>query len=340
MPRRPLALAAPAAALLLAGCGSGSGDDPDAEVTVGTAVYAFEWLTEELGGDRVAVTNVTPPGADAHSLELAPAQVVDLEQSDLVVHLPEYQSAMDDAVAQLGGTSVLDASTPTRPLAPEELLAEGAGADEDHEHDDEDSASDDHEHDDDTHEDAAPETGGEDAHAGHDHGALDPHVWLDPERMIALAEEITASLSEIDPDGAETYAANLETVVTDLEDLGGRIGSELAGCEVSTVVVGHEAYGYLLAPHGFEETGLAGLDGGTEVSPARIAELTALVEDTGVSTLYRDANAPDDAVRAVAEQTSTEVAVLDPLEIAPAEGDYRDAMQANIDALATGQRCG
>ncbi|MGC5616454.1 metal ABC transporter substrate-binding protein [Georgenia sp. Z1491] len=341
-------LASAAAALVLAGC-SGADPDDDAAVEVGTAAYAFEWLVEQVGGERVAVTNVTPPGADAHSLELAPAQVVDLEQADLVVHLPQYQAAMDDAVGQLGEGAVLDAAGPTEPLAPEELAEQGG--DDAHDHDDEDEghdhshadaaddhAADDHSHDAEGHDHS--DHGAADDHAGHDHGALDPHVWLDPERMIALAETVADRLTEIDPDGADAYADGLDAVVADLEDLREQIADRLGSCSVETVVVGHQAYGYLLAPHGFVETGLAGIDGGTEVSPARIAELSALVEESGATAIYRDANAPDDAVRAVAEQTGADVQVLDPLEIAPADGDYRDAMQANIDALATGQQCG
>ncbi|MGO1509693.1 MAG: metal ABC transporter solute-binding protein, Zn/Mn family [Actinomycetaceae bacterium] len=334
---RAARLVAPAAlALLLTACGSDDGDDGDAEVSIGTAAYAFEWLAAEIGGDRVSVENVTPPGADAHSLELAPAQVVDLEQTDLVVHLPQFQTAMDDAVAQLD-VRVLDVSVPTEPLAPEELAAQGTHAGHDHgaetasEDDGDDEAHDHGEHDDESH---------SDDHAGHDHGPLDPHVWLDPDRMIALAGAITTELTEIDPDGAETYAENRDAVVADLESLHEEMDASLTGCAIGTVVVGHEAFGYLLGPHGFTEEGLAGLDGGTEVSPARIAELSALVEETGATAIYRDANAPDDAVRAVAEQTGAEVQVLDPLEIAPSEGDYRDAMQANIDALHAGQQCG
>lgn len=344
-------LALPAAATLtLAACTSPGGDaGDDAEVRVGTAVYAFEWLTEQIGGDRVDVTNVTPPGADAHSLELAPAQVVELESADLLIHLPRYQAAMDDAVAQLGDARVLDAAVPTQPLAPEELLAqaeeehtadEGHGDDEDHAEDRAHPEGDGHDHEDDGVTDEHAEDGATEDHAGHDHGPLDPHVWLDPARMVALAEAVTDELIAVDPDGAATYEANLAAVVGELEQLGSSITEQLGSCERSTVVVGHEAYGYLLAPHGFVEAGLAGLDGGTEVSPARIAELTDLVDEAGVGTIYRDANAPEDAVRAVAEQTGTEVEVLDPLEIAPTDGDYRDAMQANIDALAAGQQCG
>ena len=50
---------------------------------------------EQVGGDRVDVNNLTPAGTEPHDLELAPDQVADLEDADVVLYLGQgFQPAV------------------------------------------------------------------------------------------------------------------------------------------------------------------------------------------------------------------------------------------------------
>ncbi|MGO1509956.1 MAG: metal ABC transporter substrate-binding protein [Actinomycetaceae bacterium] len=126
---RPFAAALPAAALLaLAACSTGAtgADDEDAAgdenatVDVLASFYPLLYVVEEVGGDRVSVEDLTPPGADPHSLELSPAQVAELERTDLVVHVPGLQAATDEALDVTDPAAVLDAGAAAG-VAPEDL---------------------------------------------------------------------------------------------------------------------------------------------------------------------------------------------------------------------------
>src|SRR5690606_35295113 len=57
------------------------------------------------------------------------------------------------------------------------------------------------------------------SHDGHDHGSTDPHVWMSPVLSEKLAESIKVSLTEADPENAETYESNYTELVTELETL-------------------------------------------------------------------------------------------------------------------------
>jgi zinc transport system substrate-binding protein len=86
-------------ASLAAGCGS-SGDDGRTHVVAG--FYPLAFAAERIGGARVSVTNLTPPGAEPHDFELTPQDVARLQRADLVLYLshgfqPAVEKALDGA---------------------------------------------------------------------------------------------------------------------------------------------------------------------------------------------------------------------------------------------------
>jgi zinc transport system substrate-binding protein len=130
-------------ALLLSGC---AGPETSAKVQVVAGLYPLAFVAEQVGGDRIEVTNLTPPAGHAHELELTARQVARVTEADLVLYIAGLQPALDEAVA-LAPDSVraVDAlALVPNPPAPQ---------DEAHEEDD-----------------------------GHGHAEEgDPHLWLDPQ---------------------------------------------------------------------------------------------------------------------------------------------------------------
>lgn len=112
MKRTTLPVACTVLALTVAGCGSagsGSGSDSDAgalQVVVG--FYPLQYLAERIGGNGVQVSSLAQPGAEPHDLELAPQQIQEVAEADLVLYLGGFQPAVDDAVAQNADDSALD----------------------------------------------------------------------------------------------------------------------------------------------------------------------------------------------------------------------------------------
>ena len=72
---------------------------------------------EEVGGERVRVTNLTPPGAEPHDVELAPRSVAKIEDADLVVYLKGFSPAVDDAIAQKGASEPKRSTSHQRPIS-------------------------------------------------------------------------------------------------------------------------------------------------------------------------------------------------------------------------------
>ncbi|WP_298588546.1 metal ABC transporter substrate-binding protein [uncultured Kocuria sp.] len=325
----PLSLAA---ALALSSCASGSGDpsagtagDAGEGLTVQASFYPLQYVTERVGGDLVQVESLTPAGAEPHDLELSPAAVDGLRTADAVVYLSGFQSAVDDAVAQAAPEHALDAV---------HAGVEGEEAHSAEEHEEAEAS-----HSEEGHRDGAPveEPAGDD---GHGHEGEDPHFWLDPARLAAVATEVAHELAEVDPDNAAAYESNAEQLTTELAALDEEFAAGLATCERNTIVVSHDAYGYLADKYDLEQVAIAGLEPDTEPSPARLAEIGEVVEAEGVTTVFSESSVNPKVAETLAAEHGIETAVLDPVESQVDENaDYQQVMRTNLEALRAALGC-
>jgi zinc transport system substrate-binding protein len=84
-----------ATVVLAAGCGGTAGSS---EEKVAASFYPLAFAAQELGGDKVDVVNLTPPGTEPHDLEPTPSDVRELKDADLVLLLGHgFQPQLEDA---------------------------------------------------------------------------------------------------------------------------------------------------------------------------------------------------------------------------------------------------
>ena len=327
--RTLLSLPLPMAAMLaVSSCGAGTGDPASAGNSAGAegpavlaSFYPLQYVAEKVGGDRVQVRSLTPPGAEPHDLELSPNAVAGLESAELVVYLSGFQPSVDDAVSRTSPKHVIDAAAAAgmkeAAANPAEEKHQGHG-----------------------HAETGAETHAEDGHAGHDHAAVDPHFWLDPSRLADIAHEVAHELGAVDPENAAAYEANAVTVSEELTVLDEEFATGLASCQRDTIVVSHEAYGYLADKYGLEQVAIAGLEPDTEPSPARLAEIGQTVKDEDVTTVFSESLVNPRVAQTLADDLGIETAVLDPVEAQTDESkDYQQVMRENLAALQTALGC-
>ena len=371
MPSLPHRLALPLLPLtfLLGACGSagtagtraegeGEAADGGARLEIVTSVYPVQWLTERVAGDRARVTVLTGAGADPHDVELTPRVVGSLGSADLVIYSSGLQPAVDEAVASQAAEHALDVAGSADLVALGETAQEhadhaedGTESEDDHvdhsagseeDHADHSAGSEDDHADDSTDADHSEDVEAGEDHDGHDHGAEDPHFWLDPERYGHVAEAIAGELATLDPEHAQTYEANAEALVAELDALDEEFAAGLARCEHRDLVTTHEAFGYLADRYDLHQIGVTGISPESEPSPARLAEVSATVTDLGVETVYAEPILSDAIARTVAQETDARVLTLDPLEgitDASAGEDYLEVMRANLTSLRDGLGC-
>src|SRR5687767_4704299 len=90
-----------------------------------------------------------------------------------------------------------------------------------------------------------------------DEGGTDPHLWLDPNNVIAYTDNIREGLKQFDPDGAEVYDANASAYIDQLTELDAWINGQVAQIEPQrrVLVTNHAAFGYFAERYGFRVVG-------------------------------------------------------------------------------------
>ena len=170
---------------------------------------------------------------------------------------------------------------------------------------------------------------------------MDPHFWQDPLRLADLGDAVADTLSEVDEDHADEYAANAAGLRADLAALDAAYDAGLSGCERDTVVVSHDAFGYL-DKYGLTFEAIAGLSPDAEPTPGDLGRLQQLIEEDGITTVFGERLAPPELVDTLADDVGVDTAVLDPIEGLTDETedeDYLTLMAQNLDALRTANGC-
>ena len=326
MSKRFLAAACAATtALALSACSStapsSTSGAKDGTLTVMASFYPLQYLAEKIGGEHVTVTSLTPAGAEPHDLELSPKTVDALSSADAVIYLAGFQSAVDEAIEQQAPKTVIDVS-------PAVQLVE-AGVDANHPSEEEDESTDE------------AQSSEADGHEDHHHDmSADPHFWLDPVRMANAATLVGDKLAEANPANAEMYKTNAKALKDELTSLGNDLVSKTSTCQIKTFVTAHTAFGYLADRTGLTQVGISGLDPDSSPSPARLAEISQIAKDQGVTTIFTEALIDPKIAQTLADDLGITTAVLDPIESqTDPSKDYSGVMNDNIDALTKALNC-
>ena len=172
-------------------------------------------------------------------------------------------------------------------------------------------------------------------------GDLDPHFWQDPERMADLGDAIADQLADLDPANAADFHANAVAFRADLATLDHEYADGLAHCARSTIVVSHDAFGYL-GKYGVQLAPIAGLSPDAEPTPADLAHLHDLIQSDGITTVFSERLVSPKLSETLASDLGITTAVLDPIEgltDGTAGDDYLSLMRSNLAALQQANDC-
>jgi len=296
---------------------------------------------------------IIPPGASPHSYAMRPSEARAVAKADLVVWVgPSLAPWLEEPMSSLAQGAerlTLQEVEGIRLLTNRSGVAFEAHDHGDHEgHEDHDGHDDHAEHDDheghdhadhadhDDHDHDAHEEA--DAHEGHNHapGALDPHIWLDPQNAIVWLDAIAASLSVQDPENAALYADNAAQAQAQLVDLQANIQAELTPLRGQKFVVFHDAYHYFEARFDVEASAAISLSDGAAPSAARLAEVRDVVKDTQAACVFTEPQFNAGLVEALQDGTALKSASLDPIGAALEPGvDMYPALLRDLAAAFT-----
>ena len=139
----------------------------------------------------------------------------------------------------------------------------------------------------------------------------DPHVWLSPPLMAALATNACAALEELAPESKERFREGLARVTAKIEQTDFSIRSILSKSKCSVFWVQHPSWGYFAKAYGLEQKSLE--RNGSEPTPRQLARLSDDAAKTGVKVLFSDPHHDPRLMKVIAKQVGAEVVPIDPL---------------------------
>lgn len=293
---------------LLTGCGTQPADTAadDGRLRVLTSFYPMYDFACKIGGDCIDVTNMVPSGTEPHDWEPSTNDLKNLEKADVFIYNgADMEPWADDLLVSRSDTlHVVEASE----------NVELRTTDGEHEHA--------HEHE----------------GADHHHGDFDPHVWLDPENAKIEMETIRDALCAADPENSTVFQSNYEKYAAELDALDAEFREKLAPLPNRTIVVAHEAFGYLCDAYGLTQVGIEGLSPDSEPDPGRMAEVIDFVREHSISTIFFEELVSPKVAEAIASETGAQAKMLSPLEglsdeQAESGADYFSVMHDNLAAL-------
>jgi zinc transport system substrate-binding protein len=255
------------------------------------------YFINRVGGDLVSTQVLVRVGQSPEMYSPSAAQVAQLAQADVYfgIGMPLEASLFKRMQSSMAGVRIVQT---------------GDGIAEAHEH----SAHD---------------------HSAHDHGhhqeMSDPHIWMDPVRMIAVVEQIRDALIEVEPESAEVFRLNADALIVDLKALNDTIALQLSPFEGRTFFINHPALGHFAERYHLVQESIE--ESGTAPSAARIAELVQAARAAQVGAIYTQLEFGRTTATILAEALDVDVVELNVLPV-----DYISGMTSITDSLEQGFR--
>ena len=285
------------------------------QCSVMTTIFPLTDFAQAVGGDRVKVTQLLPPGAEAHTWEPKPSDIVKLSRADVFLYIG---SEMEPWVAGILKTIenpklVITEASQGLPL----LRADQTDA------------------------------GGEKHHHSNEstHGRFDPHIWLNFDYDRNIVDKITAGLSKRDPEGILYYRRNAEAYKAKLRDIDLRYRKEFGGCSSKEIILGsHAAFAYLAQQYGLTQVPLYGISPNAEPTPKKMAEVITLAKKYRARAIYYEELVSDKLAKTIANEVGAKTLVLSTGENLTqkqieAKVTFLDLMEQNLENLKYGLTC-
>lgn len=291
--------------LFTIGCSKENKENENSEgkIKIYTSIYPLYDFAKKVGGDKVDVTNLVPAGTEPHDWEISTSDIVNLEKADMLIYNGAgIENWTDKVISTLENKDIVYVKT-----------SEGLDI---HKIGEKDSQEDNK----------------------HSHGSYDPHTWLSIKNAKQEMENIKNALVKYDPDDADYYEDNYEKYAKKFDKLDKKYSDTLGPIKNKTIIVAHEAFGYLCEEYDINQEGIEGLTPDSEPDPARMRQIIKFAKKNNVKTIFFEELVSPKVAQTIAKEINAKTEVLNPLEGLSEEQinngeDYFSVMEKNLEVL-------
>jgi zinc transport system substrate-binding protein len=304
------------AALLLCVCaavfagGKKASGSENGKITVTATIFAPYDFTRAVAGDRINLSMLLPPGAESHSFEPTPRDIINIQNSGVFIYIGGESDAWVDRI--------LD-SLETRDITivrlmdvvdvVEEEIVEGMQEEEEEE-------------------------------AGGEEPEYDEHIWTSPQNAVRMVQAITNALCEKDAANAPYYRQNRDAYIAQLNTLDAAFQSVADAANRRTIVFGDRfPFRYFADRYGLSYfAAFPGCSTETEPSAATVAFLIDKIKAEKIPVVFHIELSNERMADTIAEETGAKKSLLHAAHnISKRDFErgatYLELMTANVDAL-------
>lgn len=283
--------------------------DAAKKIRVVTSVFPLLEFAGAVLGERGEVRLLLPPGAEIHTWQPRPSDIIRLSSADLFIYIgSDLEPWLHDLLKSVRNPSlkVLEASQGI-PLIYEEGIVHNA-----------------HEH---------------------KHGVHDPHIWLDFKNDQRIVDKIAAVLSEMDPEGSLVFKRNAFIYKEKLRMLDQKFKDGLMDCVHRIIILaGHGAFGYIARSYNLRQISLYGLSPDSRPTPKKLIKVVELAKKYRIKVIFFEIRMRDKLAKVLAEEIGARILVLNPganltKEQLKSGKTFFDIMEANLEKLKDGLDC-
>jgi zinc transport system substrate-binding protein len=290
---------------------------PAEKIPVAASIGPLGDFCRKIGGERVEVTVLIPPGASPHVFEPTPQAVAQAMGARVFVYVGAGLDPWAERLVKTreGKGLVAVEATAGLPLlsgvdshgAREGAVPTSAGGS--HKHDDQSK--------------------------GHRHARGNPHVWLDPVLAQDICRRLATALIQADPPHREAYDKNLGAYLNELKELDQEIARRVATLKIKEFVAFHPSFTYFARRYGLTEAGVIERAPGREPTPGHIRRIVDAIKKFQVRVVFAEPQLSSRVAEVIAREAGVKVLMLDPLGGRPPYGnDYLLMMRHNLAVLA------
>ncbi len=164
---------------------------------------------------------------------------------------------------------------------------------------------------------------------GHHHEE-DPHIWLDPRNAKVMARNICTGLSDKYPEYADSFEANLTSLLARLDALQAYGEETLKELSCRELITFHNGFAYFAQAFDLSILEAVEEESGSEASARELIHLIEEVERHQLPAIFTEQNGSVSAAGVISRETGAGCYSLD---MAMAGDSYFDAITRNIDAI-------
>lgn len=206
-------------------------------------------FAEKIGGNKVKVTVMVPPGANPHTYEPLPQQLKEISNAKIYAQIGsgiEFENIWMEKISSINkNMEVVNCSNGITFIPNSETDSE---------------------------------------HSGELENQYDTHVWVSPKNAKIMVENIYKSLVQVDPANKDYYTINKDKYLTELDDADKKINESLSGNKNRIILVYHPSWGYFCRDYGLTQIAIE--KNGKEPSPQEIAELIDMAKKDNIKIIF------------------------------------------------------